>query len=166
MKKSQTELTYLRAAAQNATPAGLVIILYDLLVHDLEQAIAAFADRDIEKRTAEIKHSFLVLQQLEGSLDKENGAEAAKHLASFYAALRSKILEAHIKASPEILRQQINFVFEVRQAWHQVDKPNLGASTTSAASTPTAQPPASGEKPQSMAAAAGAGETSSMNWTA
>jgi flagellar protein FliS len=166
MKKSQTELTYLRAAAQNATPAGLVIILYDLLVHDLEQAIAAFADRDVEKRTAEIKHSFLVLQQLEGSLDKENGAEAAKHLASFYAALRSKILEAHIKASPEILRQQINLVLDVRQAWQQVDKPNLGAGDVSAVNTRTPGSTATAEKQKSMAAAAAAGETSSMNWTA
>jgi len=160
MKKSQTELTYLRAAAQSATPAGLVIILYDLLVHDLEQAIAAFADGDIERRTAEIKHSFIVLQQLEGSLDRENGAEAAKHLSAFYSVLRCKILEAQMKASPEILRQQIDLVLDVRQAWQQVDKPNLGSST---AAEPVASSQGTG---QSMAAAAGAGEVASMNWTA
>ena len=126
MMKSQTELTYLRAAAQNATPAGLVIILFDLLAHDLELAIAAFADRDIERRSAEIKHAFLVLQQLEGSLDMENGGQEAKHFSAFYSALRCKILEAHITASPAILRRQIELVLDVRQAWQQVDKPNLG----------------------------------------
>jgi flagellin-specific chaperone FliS len=110
----------------------------------------SFAKADIEERTAEIKHSFLVLQQLEGSLDMENGGEAAKHLSAFYSVLRSKILEAQIKASPEILRQQIELVLEVRQAWQQVDKPNLGPAYA------TAEP----------AAAAGAGEVASMNWTA
>jgi flagellar protein FliS len=161
MKKSQTELTYLRAAAQDATAVGLVIILYDLLVHDLEQAIAAFADRDVEKRAAEIKHSFLVLQQLEGSLDRENGAEAAKHLSGFYSALRSKILEAHIKASPEILKRQIELVLDVRQAWQQVDKPNLGPTYAAVESA------ASGKATEnSMAAAVGGGEVVSMNWTA
>ena len=158
MKKSHTELTYLRAAAQNATSVGLVIILYDLLLHDLELAIVAFKAGDIEGRTREIKHSFLVLQQLEGSLDKENGAEAATNLAGFYSLLRSKVLEAHIKASPEILRQQIELVIEVRQAWQQVDKPNLGPGyrTVELAS----------DQGTEFAMASPDGEAASNRWTA
>ncbi len=156
MKKSATELTYLRAAAQSSTPAGLVIILYDLLVHDLEQAIAAFKDGDVERRTEEIKHAFLVLQQLQGSLDEENGGETGKHLAAFYSTLRAKILEAQVKANPEILRQQIELVLDVRQAWQQVDKPNLGPAYAASGQ----------EMGKSMAAAAGGGEVTSMNWTA
>jgi flagellar secretion chaperone FliS len=163
MKKSQTELTYLRAAAQNATAVGLVIILYDLLLHDLEQAISAMADRDVERRTAEIKHSLLVLQQLEGSLDKEGGAEAAKTFSQFYSALRSKIFEAHLKASPELLRKQIDLVVDVRQAWQQVDKPNLGPAY--AAAEPVASSQAR-EGSLAVAAAAAGGSAGSMNWTA
>jgi flagellar protein FliS len=161
MKKSQTELSYLRAAAQSATSVGLVIILYDLLLHDLELAIAALADRDIERRTAEIKHSFLVLQQLEGSLDQGNSAEGANHLAAFYRRLRCKILEAHIKASPEILRQQIALVIDVRSAWQQVDKPNLDPipdSVEKVASGHTAE--------HSMAATARGEEFVAKSWTA
>lgn len=163
MKKSQTERMYLRAAAQNATAVGLVIILYDLLIHDMEQAIAAFADRDIERRSEEIKHSLLVLQQLDGSLDHENGGEAAKHFSAFYSALRSKIFEAQLKSSPEILKKQIELVLDVRQAWQQVDQPNLGPahhSTEPMASIPTA------EQPVAMAAAAGSGDFISKNWSA
>jgi len=159
MMKSQTELTYLRAAAQDATEAGLVIILCDLLAHDLGLAIAALSDRDVERRTAEIKHSFLVLQQLEGSLDMENGGEAAKHFSAFYAALRCKILEAHIKASAEILRRQIELVLDVRQAWQQVDKPNLGPGYRAAELAP------SGTE-FSMAMATGGSEGASNTWTA
>jgi flagellar secretion chaperone FliS len=159
MKKSHTELTYLRASAQNATSVGLVIILYDLLLHDLELVMAAFANRDAEKQTAEIKHSFLVLQQLEGSLDMENGGEAAKHFSAFYCALRSKIFEAHLKASPEILRKQIEFVVDLRQAWQQVDKPNLGPGYGSVEAAPSSQ-----GAEFSMAAAGN--EVSANSWTA
>jgi flagellar secretion chaperone FliS len=160
MKKTQTERAYLRNAAQNATAVGLVIILYDLLAQDLEQALSAFAAGDIEKRSTEIKHCFLVLQQLEGSLDTENGGDAAGHFAAFYSALRSKILEAHLKASPEILKRQIELVMEVRQAWQQVDKPNLGTALVAGeAIVPAA---ATG----SFSAAAGSGEAVSMNWSA
>jgi flagellar secretion chaperone FliS len=159
MKKSQTELTYLRSAAQNATAVGLVIILYDLLTHDLELAITALADRDVERRTAEIKHSFLVLQQLEGSLDMEGGGEEAKRFSAFYSALRCKIMEAHIKASPEILRQQVELVVEVRQAWQQVDPPNLGTVYSAAGMLPTSQV-------AEFSNATGGSEVSSNTWTA
>lgn len=152
MKKSHTELTYMRTAAQNASPAGLVVILYDLLVHDLEQAIAAFAEQNIERRTKEIKHAFLVLQQLEGSMDMEQ--DAAHNLSRFYSALRRNILQAQIKADPGILRKQIDLVLDVRRAWQQVDKPNLASGTA---------PVAPG---RAAAAAAGTGEAISSNWTA
>ena len=160
MRKSQTELSYLRSAAQNATATGLVIILYDLLINDLEQALVALVDRDIERRSVEIKHALLVLQQLEGSLDMENGGEAAQTFARFYSALRGKIFEAHLKASPEILKRQIELIFDVRQAWQQTDRPNLGPAY---ATTETASP---NRVERSMAAAAGSGEVTSMNWTA
>lgn len=160
MKKSQTELTYLRAAAQNATSVGLVIILYDLLISDLEQAIAAMAEGNVERRSEEIKHAMLVLQQLEGSLEMEKGADAAKHFSRFYSALRSKIFEAHLKSSPEILRKQIELVVDVRQAWQQVEKPNLGPAYASPELVSPSQP-------AEFAHAAAAGSAGgASNWTA
>jgi flagellar protein FliS len=128
MKKNQTELTYLRAAVQNASAAGLVIILFDMLIGDLECAISAIDERNIEKRSTELKHAFLVLQQLEGSLDMENGGQAATTFSRFYSAIRTKLLEAHIKVNPDIMRRQIELLLDVRQAWQQVDKPNLSSA--------------------------------------
>jgi len=126
MARNQTERMYLTAAVQNATAAGLVVILFDLLIDDLRRVIAAIESGDIEKRCAELRHAFLVLQQLEESLDLENGGEAAKQLSMFYSVVRPKLLEAHTKASPELFGRQIELLFEVRQAWQQVDQPNLG----------------------------------------
>ena len=129
MNRTQTELTYLRAAVQNASPAGLVIILFDLLINDLRRVIEAMQKGDIEKRSTELKHAFLLLQQLEGSLDMENGGDAAIHFSRFYSAVRSKLMEAHVKVSPEIVNRQIDLLFDVRQAWQQIDQPNLSAAT-------------------------------------
>ena len=159
-KKNPTELAYLRATVQNATAVGLVIVLYDLLVADLERAIAAIAQGDIEQRTAEIKHAFLILQQLEGSLEMEKGGDAAKHLSNFYSVLRCKILEAHIKINAELLKRQIELILSVRQAWQQVDSENQG--------TPAAAQPSSSPEPQQAraAAASGDGATTSASWTA
>jgi len=162
-KRNTTELAYLRSAVQNASAVGLVVILYDLLISDLERAIAAMATGEIEKRTTEIKHAFLVLQQLEGSLQMEAGGEAAKNLSNFYAALRCKILEAQIKVSPEILKRQIELILSVRKAWQEVD-PSGPSVPTSVSQAPAHS---DGHKPRAAAAAAGAGtETRGTNWTA
>jgi flagellar protein FliS len=132
MKRNQTELAYLRAAVQNASSVGLLIILFDQLISDLKRAIAAMESRDVETRSAELKHGFLVLAQLQGSLDMENGGEAAVHFSRFYSTVRAGMMQAHIKASPEVLVHQIGLLLEVRQAWQQVDKPNLSAAPAGA----------------------------------
>jgi flagellar protein FliS len=102
-----------------------MILLFDMLIADLERAISAIAEGNIEKRSSELKHAFTMLQQLEDSLDRENGGQAAETFSAFYAAVRGKLLEAHIKVSPDMLRRQIDLLLEVRQAWQQVDEPNV-----------------------------------------
>jgi flagellar secretion chaperone FliS len=145
MNSRQTELSYRRAAVQNASSAGLVIILYDLLVEDLRQAIAAIEKRDIEARSKAIKHCFLVLQQLEGSLDKENGAEAAEYLAKVYGAMRCKIFEAHMKVSTDILNQQVLRLLDLRGVWQQLDQSNTAIPDASAAAKSPTPPGATTE---------------------
>ena len=138
---------------QNASSVGLIIILYDQLIDDLRQAISAIEKRDIEARSKAIKHGFLVLQQLEGSLDKENGAEAAKYLAKFYALMRCRVFEAHLKVSPEILNQQVLRLLDLRRTWQQLDPSNPPAPEASAAS-------------QSPTGAEVANENENASWTA
>lgn len=121
MNPSRTDLSYRRAAVENASPVGLVIILYDLLINDLRQAIEAIAKKDVEARSKAVKHAFLVLQQLEGSLDRENGGEAADNLSKFYAVMRARIFEAHQKVISEILDEQVRLLLDVRQTWEKVD---------------------------------------------
>lgn len=121
MSPSRTDLSYRRGAVENASPVGLVIILYDLLINDLRQAVEAIAKKDIEGRSKAVKHAFLVLQQLEGSLDQENGGEAAQNLSKFYAVMRTRIFEAHMNINSEILDEQVRLLLDVRQAWEKVD---------------------------------------------
>ena len=136
MNPGQTELSYRSVAIANASPVGLVIVLYDLLVEDLRRAMKALERADVEARSRALKHAFLVLQQLQGSLNREKGGDAAKYLSHFYAVLRAGIWEAHIKQSSEILRKQISLLLDVRQTWAQVDPKRAPAEATPA---PTSQ---------------------------
>ncbi len=129
MNWKETELSYRKASIQNATSVGLVIIMYDMLAADLRRAIEAMQAGDVEKRSAELKHAFLVLLQLEGSLDMEKGEQAARNLSQFYSVARAKILEAHIKASAPMLQRQIDLIVDVRGAWEKVNTPVAEPST-------------------------------------
>ena len=115
------ESRYLRAAVEGASSVGMVTMLYDRLVADLQRAIEAIRQRDIETRCAQMKHAFLIVQQLEGSLDHENGGEAARNLAALYSYARAKMLEAQIKEDVRTLEKLIGHFVEVRGAWQQVD---------------------------------------------
>jgi len=112
---------YLRAAAAGASPVGLVILLYERLITDLTRAVAAMEKGDMETRVAQINHAFLILGQLEGSLDSRQAPEAARTQALFYSVARAKILEAHIKSNRQMLEEQIVLFNDVRAAWEQVD---------------------------------------------
>ena len=150
MRYNQTELSYRKAAIQNASAVGLVVILYDMLIDDLRSVIEAIEQRNVEQRAADLKHGFLVLQQLEGALDMEKGGEAARNLSRFYSVMRAKLLEAHFKGSTEIFRRQIELLLDVRGAWQQVDVPAItspsseGTSESQAATVTSVHPESAG----------------------
>jgi flagellar secretion chaperone FliS len=104
-----------------ASSVGLVVMLYDRLMADLQRAIAAMQRQDIETRCAQLKHALLILQQLEAALDHQHGGEAARNLAAFYAYARGRIVEAQFASQPAILQKLIGYFRDVRAAWKQVD---------------------------------------------
>ena len=110
-----------RIAAQNASPVGLTIILYDLLASDLRKGIAAIRSGDVEQRCQELNHAFLVLAQLEEALDRKQAPDTCRQLSRFYSHLRAKILEAQIKQSSPLLERLIEQIHDLRRAWQQVE---------------------------------------------
>jgi len=130
---------YQRAAVAGATPVGLVVLLYERLIADLTRAVAAMEKGDVETRVAGINHAFLILAQLEGSLDARQAPEAARTQALFYSVVRAKILEAHLKSSRQMLEEQITLLNDVRAAWEHVD-PARGAKVLLPAPLPNAAP--------------------------
>ena len=121
MIRNETELSYRRSAIAGASPIGLVIALYDTLSGDLRRAATAIRNNDIQKRCAELNHASLVLGQLESWLDKDSGEQLTQNLATFYAYLRSKMMEASVKQSAATLEEQIELISQVRSAWQQRD---------------------------------------------
>lgn len=117
---NDANLAYRENEVLTTDAVGLVVLLYEMLLKDLQQAVAALTTGDIERRSAAVRHSLLVLQQLQGTLDMEKGGTIATNLERFYNFTRAKLLEGQIKGSSEIFEQQIVFVASIRDAWKQV----------------------------------------------
>ena len=142
---------YRQAAAQGATPVGHVVLLYERLIKDIHSALAALSANDIEERSLQVNHAFLILQQLQGTLNFEAGGEVARQLDQFYELVRAKLLEAQIKQSREIMLQQVQVLSQVRDCWVEVEKQE-GRSQTSSPSRAQLQPPQSAGEEGSVVA--------------
>lgn len=128
---NDANFAYRETEALTTDPVGLVVVLYDMLLKDLREAVLALAAGEIERRATAIRHGLLVLQQLQSTLDMEHGGVVATNLEQFYNFLRAKLLEGQIRASAEIFEQQITFVTSIREAWQQVRSDQLAASSPS-----------------------------------
>jgi flagellar protein FliS len=109
--------TYREIGAAGADQIELVVLLYGALIDDLRRGIQAIKVRNIETRTSELQHALRILEQLQGSLNMEEGGEVAKNLEQLYSIVRGKIIEAQWKVSEEILQSQIELLSPVRDAW-------------------------------------------------
>jgi flagellar protein FliS len=133
MNPNRTQVAYQETAVRNANAIELVIMLYDILARDLHGAIDAMEAGNIEARSVKIKHGFLALQQLEGSLPIDQGGDLAADMSRFYSMLRAHMMKAQVQQDPAILRELIQLLFSVREAWvelnnRQTATPDVGTA--------------------------------------
>jgi flagellar protein FliS len=118
----EIRFAYRENTARRSTPVGRVVLLYEQLIQDVGQAIAAVKNQQVELRTNAIDHALLVLAMLQGSLDLDHGGEVARNLDRFYGLVRSRLLDAQIEASDRILEEQRALLLSLRAAWLEVEK--------------------------------------------
>jgi flagellar protein FliS len=118
---NRNQLAYQEAAVGNANPIELVIMLYDVLARDLHGAIEAMEAGNIEFRTAKLKHGFLALQQLEGSLNMGEGGEMAATMSRYYSMLRAQMMKAQVEQNAGVLKEVVQLLFSVREAWVELN---------------------------------------------
>lgn len=121
MNPNRTQVAYQEAAVRNANAIELVIMLYDILARDLHGAIDAMEAGNIETRSSKLKHGFLALQQLEGSLPIDEGGDLAAGMSRFYSMLRAQMMKAQVQQDSAILRELIQLLFSVREAWVELN---------------------------------------------
>jgi flagellar protein FliS len=168
MNQNQIATLYRQVSTRGASPVGLIVKLYDIILEDLRRAQEALAAGDVQRRTNDLNHALRAIAELQNALDHEKGGEVARRLENFYNVTRGMILEASIRCSSEILQKLSGMFSSMRSAWQQVEREQSGqpaASMSHGGSAP--QPIAPAPQPRPVLVGADAEpEAVSSRWSA
>ncbi len=120
MNQTEVSRRYREVEIRGAGSVECVIMMYDIAISDLRNALVCLSAGDIEGRTNALVHSLHVLEQLQGSLQMEAGGEAARQLYRFYSLARAKILEGQLKCRAPLLEEILGSFQRIREMWQEV----------------------------------------------
>ncbi len=107
---------YAREAVSTASPARLLIMLYDRLVRDLVTAEAAIETRDLGKVSSELLHAQEIVLELRTSLDV-TAWDGAAGLADLYTFLHKELVAANLGKDAGRIAACREIVEPLRDAW-------------------------------------------------
>ena len=91
---------YRRVQAETASPAQLILLLYDGLLKRLQHALLGLEGRNYEQVNGSLQHAQDILLELVASLDMDAG-EIAENLAQLYEYQHRRLIEANLRKDPE-----------------------------------------------------------------
>jgi flagellar protein FliS len=110
---------YRRGEVLAATPAGLVVMLYDGARRFLRQTVAAMNAGEVERAHTSLRHGERIISHLDGTLDFDQG-ELPQRLHMIYVFCLSQLNAARIGQDPTKVEEVSGLLGELREAWSQV----------------------------------------------
>lgn len=122
---------YSRDSVLSASPARLLTMLYDRLVLDLTRAEAALSGQDWPAAWENLRHADQIVAELASSLrvDLWDGADG---LLQLYAYVTDLIVHGNIDRDPAKVREALDLIEPLRDAWHEAAAQLPGAGGAAA----------------------------------
>jgi flagellar protein FliS len=114
---------YYQTHVQSRSPLELVVMLYDGALRFLDQAAVAMDERDMATKAVALSRAFAVLNELQSTLNVKDGGELARQLDALYSHMHDRLVDANVQRSSAPIRDVINLLTPLRDAWMQVATP-------------------------------------------
>ena len=118
MLQKQGYAAYANNKISTASPADLVLMLYEGAIKFCNIAIAAIENNDIEKAHKNIVKVQKIIQEFQIALDFRYAT--AKNFNDVYMYLLQRLTEANIKKDKEILEEVLKHLRTMRDTWKEV----------------------------------------------
>lgn len=123
--QAQLRSRYAREAVTTATPAQLLVMLYDRLARDLDAAERGLGARDIQGTHAALIHAQDIVHELNATLDVSIWP-AGEALRRLYEWVIEQLVSANMSKEVEFIHNARDVIEPIRQAWQQAA--NSGAT--------------------------------------
>ena len=107
---------YANEAVTTASPAKLLLMLYDRLLRDLVTAEACLANGDLGRASSELLHAQDIVSELHSSLDL-SAWDGAAGLASLYVFMKAELVSANVRKDTARVVGVRELVEPLRDAW-------------------------------------------------
>ncbi len=122
MNKMDPIHSYKETQIKTATPAKLILMLYDGAIKYINMAVEKIDKK--YKAYDEVSNHIIraqdIVTELIVSINFEKGGEIAKNLFSLYMYMNRRLLEANIKKNSTVLEEVKKLLVELRSAWAEI----------------------------------------------
>ncbi len=108
---------YRRTQVQSSSPLELVVMLYDGALASMHAARTAIERKDIAGRRDAIAKVLAIVNELQSTLNMEQGGEVAATLDDLYAYVNARLLQAAGQNAVAPLDDAIRVFAGLRDAW-------------------------------------------------
>lgn len=110
---------YRQSAVLSASPGELVVMLYDAARRFLRQAAVAMEQGEVERAHNTLRRAELIVYQLDGTLDSEQG-QISERLHAIYQFCLAHLNRGRMGQDTRMLEEVSSLLGELREAWTEV----------------------------------------------
>jgi flagellar protein FliS len=117
--------TYEENRILNASPIGLVKILYTAAARAVQAARRHLSAGDIASRSREITKAQELILELASSVNPAKAPELSERLLALYDYMQARLIEANMEQKDEPLAVVDSLLRTLQEAWSQVEEAKL-----------------------------------------
>lgn len=110
--------TYMDASIATASPARLLVMLYERLVLDVQRGLDAQQRGDLQETHRQLTHAQDIVMELHSSL-RTDGFKGAQDLAALYGYLHRQLVLANMRKDAAITAECLQIVTDLCDTWRQ-----------------------------------------------
>ncbi len=117
VQQAPSQQAYRENIVLAATPAQLIVMLYDGARRFLRQASTAMQDKEVERAHNALRRAELIIAHLDGVLDHDQNARLAQELHEIYQFCLRHLSRARFDQDAGRLDEVGNVLGELRESW-------------------------------------------------